>query len=631
MVSFLDQKYLKICDSPSTVNYCYTCLEENYIIAVVDKKQIIVKQDDKMFRQWAILKGQEITAPVVYDAKRKRIIAIFNKQIVRNWNIDDLQCESNWKKLTSTKAINCCITSNCEEPIILFEDGGIQTLKKLKEGPIHNSQCIEPGEKIERLECQKIGENVYSILFLQTIEGQKKAIIRVVSWKKMELHVGRPVNVDISGTAMDYCSYVSKNQLLILSIDDSGQCKVYSMEGAQTKLPLLNQINPKATNINIRPLNNVYAAVLYVSDGLSFIGALHTMFGNMTSTVMNEFFESPKLFISGDKIIASSQTSLAQIRFEIEYGLLVDAIGKTKPNFATVRALWGNSTELYKIDQINFLSMQQCEVLDDKEINSTLENLINNRNVKQIEKLIKKLEKVSPKALKSHSLLLNTLRHLLSIEGYWPAVFFRSLVEKEIFPSSLSVESIRSAAVSDDILFIRRFFETMRYIPEDALVIGIQTLLSLNETVLEESLNDIEDKYNSPIGPYKAYLINNILQHDFNGKNLMALLKQMELEEMKSLLEHLRFMLEMNSLTNKKLRSDKIIEWINLCIDSYSSTLILSPTMHVLLIDLHDCVAEHKKLLRTMCDIDILVNHMQTRICKKLSTENYSIFNLHIP
>lgn len=53
--------------------------------------------------------------------------------------------------------------------------------------------------------------------------------------------------------------------------------------------------------------------------------------------------------------------------------------------------------------------------------------------------------------------------------------------------------------------------------------------------------------------------------------------------------------------------------------------------MHALLIDLHDCVADHKELLKTMSDVDILVNHMKMKICKKLSAENYSIFKLHIP
>lgn len=130
------------------------------------------------------------------------------------------------------------------------------------------------------------------------------------------------------------------------------------MEGARTNLPLLNQIVPQAKSINIIPLNNIYAALIYSNGDNSFIGAIHTMFGSMTSMTMKEPFENPKMCLSGDKIIGYSTTCLAQIRFEVEYGLLVDAIGKTKPNFATIRALWGNSAEV-----MNFSTSSTMRVL----------------------------------------------------------------------------------------------------------------------------------------------------------------------------------------------------------------------------------------------------------------------------
>uniref|UniRef100_K1QFP3 Nucleolar protein 11-like protein n=1 Tax=Magallana gigas TaxID=29159 RepID=K1QFP3_MAGGI len=557
---------------PSVLNVA-TCGTEGSVIVTQNPNLINIYkvEDQKALQSWSTKHNEHITSPVIWSEHNQKYVTVINTKA---------KC-----------AINRILPSDTTEPVVLFNNGGVAFLGRIKdtqEGPL--------SDKDEILFCDLM--RMSSDLCVVCLLNQEGKLQLMSYWYRNDEWIRHTHPVEVApNTQVVSCHAVpGRNNVEVFILCLNGDLLCQNLSFDQCTSQILQTIVGVTKTTSMVALSSTHIVLAgCTKDNQDVIGIYDVKFGafEVCKPLPAAKKSSIKLFALHGHLFVLCHRTLHMFSYSCHPSSLSSILGHQRVDVQP-------QTETPPPGPLSWSkSKTSSSNTEANKLYSELQNISMAKTQKEFEKkflsIMKSHESDATGLLSETTTMEQIVQRCVTDQKFWPHNVLDQLLVHRLVPNSVEDAKVAEAAKMDG------FSGT--------------------------------GKSNSPLSEAKSHIVNKIVKKPYNDVFIIECLHTITFQNVLTLLEYLCYLIS-NLDTQVSSMPDlaQIVSFICVLIDAHYQQLVLSPDSQEVLISLHRTVEGQREYFAEFLTLDVLISQMkrQFAIPRPRAVGKYCIEVLHV-
>ncbi|XP_053393572.1 nucleolar protein 11-like [Mercenaria mercenaria] len=619
--------------------------------------------DQKSVKSWSVRHGVTLTSPVLWNPQLEKFVTVVNNQDVRLWDKENADFEKSKKKQSSTK-IHEVMSCSDYEPVILFSNGKVDLLSKIKEdhsrGPLTNKHeiywcktvCVQSTLMVLFAVITQKGVELHTNKYNADNSSWHHTVITVPQTDSSATHhtVQAVPHSDSSATLCSCDAIPLADCVNVFCLWSDGKLSSLRVNQGSCLPGPCHTIEGVNKDSTILVVDDFHIAVAGVADNnITGLGIFDTKFGLLKSwqPFPDKCLCKPKICKVGGNLFMPCGTTLYRYKYECEPSTLVSLLGQAKIDSADKQSVpghytWNPNNMRCSVSQPSTHVAELLKTLTESSMTYT-------KFKSAFSRLLAELKKIENHHWLSTSHMTTLVQRMMDEKKFWAKEELCQLITLKCIPLSIMDELFSCLVQKSEISMLHTILNTLPNIPEKCLCRALSFFLQCDEEKLptldemedESSEDDNQDKpYSCPISASRSAIINEILCLPYSDTFLLECLRNVSFKDALKLLEYLCYLLETKSgflkggkeRKRQKLSQIQVLDWLCLVLDAHITQFVLSPDCHVTIVKLESIVREQVQFFDGLVTLEALLEHFKAKSSlpqdKKIG--HYCIEVLHV-
>lgn len=618
---------------PSVLNVA-TCGTEGSVIVTQNPNLINIYkvEDQKALQSWSSKHNEHITSPVIWSEHNQKYVTVINTKTAKTWGKD----EQNFEK-SSTKhakcAINKILPSDTTEPVVLFNNGGVAFLGRIKdtqEGPL--------SDKDEILFCDLM--RMSSDLCVVCLLNQEGKLQLMSYWYRNDEWIRHTHPVEVApNTQVVSCHAVpGRNNVKVFILCLNGDLLCQNLSFDQCTSQILQTIVGVTKTTSMVALSSTHIVLAgCTKDNQDVIGIYDVKFGayEVCKPLPAAKKSSIKLFALHGHLFVLCHRTLHMFSYSCHPSSLSSILGHQRVDVQP-------QTETPPPGPLSWSkSKTSSSNTEANKLYSELQNISMAKTQKEFEKkflsIMKSHESDATGLLSETTTMEQIVQRCVTDQKFWPHNVLDQLLVHRLVPNRCIKEIAEGIIRHEDVALLLQCLNSVSDIPEESLCSLINFILGVEDAKVAEAAKmdgfSGTGKSNSPLSEAKGHIVNKIVKKPYNDVFIIECLHTITFQNVLTLLEYLCYLIS-NLDTQVSSMPDlaQIVSFICVLIDAHYQQLVLSPDSQEVLISLHRTVEGQREYFAEFLTLDVLISQMkrQFAIPRPRAVGKYCIEVLHV-